>query len=134
MISSSYFIIPPPKNTKHVFFVFNKTDSKAQQTNYDFVGSHHISLSLIKDCKENTDHAPAEEEAVFVHVDFAGRLQDLGTHLEGEQKLVSLKQTTAGVSLKNNNHDFTKAQKSMLTLLIQQFLRKIYFVKTAYCK
>ena len=102
------------------------------------MGSHHISLSLIKDCKENTDHAPAEEEAVFVHVDFAGRLQDLGTHLEGEQKLVSLKQTTAGVSLKNNNHDFTRAQKSMLTLLIQHnFSVKsviINFVKTAYCK
>lgn len=40
----------------------------------------------------------SEEEAVLVHVEFASHLQDFGTHLETEEELVGLKQTTACVS------------------------------------
>lgn len=39
-----------------------------------------------------------EEEAVFIHVEFARCLQDFGTHVETEQKLVTLKQPSTGVS------------------------------------
>ncbi len=36
----------------------------------------------------------AEEEVVLIHVEFAGNLQDFGTHLKAEEQLVDLKQTT----------------------------------------
>lgn len=47
----------------------------------------------------DTDHSSTQEEVVLVHVDFAGCLQDLGAHLEGEEQLVSLKQTATGVPI-----------------------------------
>ena len=43
-----------------------------------------------------TYHTTSQEEIVLIHIDFGGMFQDLGTHLEGEQQLVTLKQTTAG--------------------------------------
>lgn len=53
----------------------------------------------------DTDHASTQEEVVLVHVDFAGCLQDLGAHLEGEEQLVSLKQTATGVPTSHNYHN-----------------------------
>lgn len=54
----------------------------------------HFSIILL-----DTDHSSTQEEVVLVHVDFAGCLQDLGAHLEGEEQLVSLKQTATGVPI-----------------------------------
>lgn len=54
----------------------------------------------------DTDHASTQEEVVLVHVYFAGCLQDLGAHLEGEEQLVSLKQTATGVPTSHNYHNF----------------------------
>ena len=42
-----------------------------------------------------THDAAAQEEVVLVHVELAGRLQDLGAHVEREEQLVPLKQTAA---------------------------------------
>ena len=45
----------------------------------------------------------AQEEVVFVHVEFSGRLEDLGAHVEGEEKLVTLEQTATRVP--DTTHD-----------------------------
>lgn len=47
-----------------------------------------------------TYHATSEEEAVFIHIYLISILQNLYTHLEREQQLVSFKQTSAGIPLK----------------------------------
>lgn len=60
----------------------------------------HFSIILL-----DTDHSSTQEEVVLVHVDFAGCLQDLGAHLEGEEQLVSLKQTATGVPTSHNYHN-----------------------------
>ena len=44
-----------------------------------------------------TYHSPSEEEVVFVHVELSSSFKNLGAHLEREQQLVTLKQTTTGV-------------------------------------
>ena len=44
-----------------------------------------------------TYHSPSEEEVVFVHVELPSSFKNLGTHLEREQQLMTLKQTAAGV-------------------------------------
>ena len=41
-----------------------------------------------------TYHSSAQKEAVLVHVEFSGGLEDFGTHLEGEEQFVPLEQTT----------------------------------------
>ena len=41
-----------------------------------------------------TYHTTSKEEAVLIHVEFAGILHYLHTHLEGEEKLVPLKETS----------------------------------------
>jgi len=51
----------------------------------------HIGRSTV------TYHSPSEEEVVFVHVELSSSFKNLGTHLEREQQLVTLKQTAAGV-------------------------------------
>lgn len=60
----------------------------------------HFSIILL-----DTDHSSTQEEVVLVHVDFAGCLQDLGAHLEGEEQLVPLKQTATGVPTSCNYHN-----------------------------
>ena len=45
----------------------------------------------------------AQEEVVLVHVEFSGRLEDLGAHVEGEEELVTLKQTATRVP--DTTHD-----------------------------
>ena len=44
-----------------------------------------------------THDAPAQKEAVFLHVQLAGGLEDLGAHVEGEEQLVALKQAATRV-------------------------------------
>lgn len=39
----------------------------------------------------------SEEEAVLIHVESASHLQDFGTHLEAEEQLVDLEQSTTCV-------------------------------------
>ena len=43
-----------------------------------------------------TYNASPQEEVVLIHVKFPRVLKDLGTHLEGEEQLVLLKQASAG--------------------------------------
>jgi len=45
--------------------------------------------------EHSTNNASTQEEVVLVNVQFSSCFQDLGTHVEGEQKLVSLKETSA---------------------------------------
>jgi len=51
----------------------------------------------------NTHQSPTEEEAIFIHAELPRRLQDLGTHVETEQELVTLKQSSTGVSANGSN-------------------------------
>ncbi len=44
----------------------------------------------------------AKEEVVLIHVEFAGNLQDFGTHLKAKEQLVDLKQTTTRVPVEDN--------------------------------
>lgn len=44
-----------------------------------------------------THHSSPEEEVVLVQVELLSSLHDLGTHLEGEEELVLLKEAPAGV-------------------------------------
>lgn len=46
-------------------------------------------------------HSTAEEEAVLFHVEFSSDLKEFGAHLEAEEKLVSLKQTTTCIPAKH---------------------------------
>lgn len=39
----------------------------------------------------------SEQEVVLIHVEFASHLQDFDTHLEAEEQLVDLEQTTTRV-------------------------------------
>lgn len=48
-------------------------------------------------CLCRSHQSSSKEEVILVHVEFAGHLQDFGAHLEAEEQLVNLKQTTARV-------------------------------------
>lgn len=48
--------------------------------------------------KIGSHQASSEEELVFIHVKFAGRLQNLSTHVEAKQQFVALEQAATGVS------------------------------------
>jgi hypothetical protein len=50
-----------------------------------------------------TYHSTAQEEVVLIHIEFASVFQNLGTHLEGEQQLVLLKQTSTRVPAGHSN-------------------------------
>ncbi len=47
--------------------------------------------------------SPPEKEAVFINIELPGHLQDLGAHVETEQELVTLKQSSTGVSTNRSN-------------------------------
>lgn len=42
-------------------------------------------------------NSTSKQEVILIHVEFSGHLQNFGTHLEAEEQLVSLKQTTTRV-------------------------------------
>lgn len=46
----------------------------------------------------------SEEEVVLINVEFSRHLQDSGTHLEAEEQLMALKQTTTRVAGEDNIH------------------------------
>lgn len=47
--------------------------------------------------KKHSYNSSSQEKVVLVHVEFSSMFQDLGTHLEGEEQLVPLKQSSASV-------------------------------------
>lgn len=58
-------------------------------------------LSKICACLSFSYKSSSEEETVLIHVELASHLQDFGTHLEAEEKLMGLKQTAACVPAEN---------------------------------
>lgn len=53
-------------------------------------------------CSVFSYKSSSEKEVVLIHVEFASHLQDFGTHLEAEEQLVNLKQTTTRVPAEDN--------------------------------